>query len=131
MPCFFVVVDSGRVLPKEMGTIVLVLAVSGVLWVLFGVIQPSSISLVVPGALSLVSALAIVKLRNALTRALVYSTLTFSLVLSLYFVVSSLFLLNLGLVIISIAAFVGYSIASVIFIISIFTVKSHSSLFSS
>lgn len=114
-----------------MGTIVLVLAISGVLWIVFGVIQPSSISLVVPGALSLVSALAIVKLRNALTRALVYSTLAFSLVLSLYFVVSSLFLLNLGLVVISIAAFVGYSIASVIFTISIFTIKSHSSLFSS
>ncbi len=122
--------DSGRVLPKEMRTIVLVLAVSGVLWVLFGVIQPSSLSLVVPGALSLVSAFAIVKLRNALTRALVYSTLVFSLVLSLNFVVSSLFLLSLGLVIISVAAFVGYSIASIIFIISILTVKSHSSLFS-
>ncbi len=122
--------DSGRVLPKEMGTIVLVLAVSGVLWVLFGVIQPSSLSLVVPGALSLVSAFAIVKLRNALTRALVYSTLVFSLVLSLNFVVSSLYLLTLGLVIISIAAFVGYSIASVIFIISILTVKANSSIFS-
>ncbi|MCZ6724812.1 MAG: hypothetical protein O6846_01110 [Thaumarchaeota archaeon] len=122
--------DSGRVLPKEMGTIVLVLAVSGVLWVLFGVIQPSSLSLVVPGALSLVSAFAIVKLRNALTRALVYSTLVFSLVLSLNFVVSSLFLLTLGLVIISIVAFVGYSIASVIFIISILTVKANSSIFS-
>jgi len=122
--------DSGRVLPKEMRTIVLVLAVSGVLWVLFGVIQPSSVSLVVPGALSLVSAFAIVKLRNALTRALVYSTLVFSLVLSLNFVVSSLYLLSLGLVIISIAAFVGYSIASVIFIISILTVKANSSIFS-
>jgi len=122
--------DSGRVLPKEMGTIVLVLAVSGVLWVLFGVIQPSSLSLVVPGALSLVSAFAIVKLRNALTRALVYSTLVFSLVLSLNFVVSSLFLLTLGLVIISVVAFVGYSIASVIFIISILTVKANSSIFS-
>ena len=122
--------DSGRVLPKEMRTIVLVLAVSGVLWVLFGVIQPSSLSLVVPGALSLVSAFAIVKLRNALTRALVYSTLVFSLVLSLNFVVSSLYLLTLGLVIISIAAFVGYSIASVIFIISILTVKANSSIFS-
>ncbi|MEE9134939.1 MAG: hypothetical protein V3U25_03705 [Nitrososphaerales archaeon] len=122
--------DSGRVLPKEMGTIVLVLAVSGVLWVLFGVIQPSSLSLVVPGALSLVSAFAIVKLRNALTRALVYSTLVFSLVLSLNFVVSSLYLLTLGLVIISIVAFVGYSIASVIFIISILTVKANSSIFS-
>ncbi|MCZ6614141.1 MAG: hypothetical protein O7B32_02095 [Thaumarchaeota archaeon] len=122
--------DSGRVLPKEMRTIVLVLAVSGVLWVLFGVIQPSSLSLVVPGALSLVSAFAIVKLRNALTRALVYSTLVFSLVLSLNFVVSSLYLLSLGLVIISIAAFVGYSIASVIFIISILTVKANSSIFS-
>ncbi len=113
-----------------MGTIVLVLAVSGVLWVLFGVIQPSSLSLVVPGALSLVSAFAIVKLRNALTRALVYSTLVFSLVLSLNFVVSSLFLLTLGLVIISVVAFVGYSIASVIFIISILTVKANSSIFS-
>lgn len=122
--------DSGRVLPKEMGTIVLVLAVSGVLWVLFGVIQPSSLSLVVPGALSLVSAFAIVKLRNALTRALVYSTLVFSLVLSLNFVISSLFLLTLGLVIFSVAAFVGYSIASVIFVISIFTVKANSSIFS-
>jgi len=122
--------DSGRVLPKEMRTIVLVLAVSGVLWVLFGVIQPSSLSLVVPGALSLVSAFTIVKLRNALTRALVYSTLVFSLVLSLNFVVSSLYLLTLGLVIISIAAFVGYSIASVIFIISILTVKANSSIFS-
>lgn len=122
--------DSGRVLPKEMGTIVLVLAVSGVLWVLFGVIQPSSLSLVVPGALSLVSAFAIVKLRNALTRALVYSTLVFSLVLSLNFVISSLFLLTLGLVIFSVAAFVGYSIASVIFVISILTVKANSSIFS-
>ncbi len=122
--------DSGRVLPKEMGTIVLVLAVSGVLWVLFGVIQPSSLSLVVPGALSLVSAFAIVKLRNAVTRALVYSTLVFSLVLSLNFVVSSIYLLTLGLVIISVVAFVGYLIASAIFIISILTVRSHSSLFS-
>jgi len=122
--------DSGRVLPKEMGTIVLVLAVSGILWVLFGVIQPSSLSLVVPGALSLVSAFAIVKLRNAVTRALVYSTLVFSLVLSLNFVVSSIYLLTLGLVIISVVAFVGYLIASAIFIISILTVKSHSSLFS-
>ena len=122
--------ESGRILPKEMRTIVLVLAVSGVLWVLFGVIQPSSLSLVVPGALSLVSAFAIVKLRNALTRALVYSTLVFSLVLSLNFVVASLYLLTLGLLIISIAAFVGYSIASVIFIISILTVKANSSIFS-
>lgn len=113
-----------------MGTIVLVLAVSGVLWVLFGVIQPSSLSLVVPGALSLVSAFAIVKLRNAVTRALVYSTLVFSLVLSLNFVVSSIYLLTLGLVIISVVAFVGYLIASAIFIISILTVRSHSSLFS-
>ncbi|MFQ6010692.1 MAG: hypothetical protein ACE5KG_00770 [Nitrososphaerales archaeon] len=123
--------DNRLAIPKEMVTVVFVLIVSGVLWILFGAIQPSSISLVVPGVLSLISAFGVLRLRNALTRALVYSTLAFSLVLSLFFAVSSLFLLNLGLIPLSIAAFIGYSIASAIFVISIFTVKSHSSLFSS